>query len=166
MFSYERGTLVPTPHMIPLGGLVRKRYARSGGGAAASHKHDWYFIAEEPAPAPHPEGCATLHIVLGTVPRVSRPYEYFPDGFDLHLLQASKSDSHQAYRCRANSENTRHSRPASGPGLSHFQCESLQKHLFVPSSAGGGGLRFRTVLSSGIILSKNHHIRTTPQNRI
>ena len=36
---------------------------------------DWYFIAEQPAPAPHlaqPGGCAALRIVLVTV----------PDGFD------------------------------------------------------------------------------------
>ena len=30
----------------------------------------------------HPEGCAALHIVLVTVPRVSRSCEHFPDGFD------------------------------------------------------------------------------------
>ena len=33
---------------------------------------DWYFIAGQPAPAPHlahPEGYAALHIVLVTVPR-------------------------------------------------------------------------------------------------
>ena len=38
-------------------------------------ERDWYFIAEQPAPAPHlahPEGCAALRIVLVTVPRVSR----------------------------------------------------------------------------------------------
>ena len=47
---------------------------------------DWYFIAEQPAPAhfiaeqpapaphlAHPEGCAALCIVLVTVPRVSQP---------------------------------------------------------------------------------------------
>jgi len=52
-------------------------------------KRDWYFIAEQPAPAPHPahpEGCAALHIVLVTVPRGSRSCEHLPDGFDLHLL--------------------------------------------------------------------------------
>ena len=51
---------------------------------------DWYFIAEQPAPAPHlahPEGCAALRIVLVTVPCASRSCEHFPDGFDLHLLQ-------------------------------------------------------------------------------
>jgi hypothetical protein len=50
---------------------------------------DWYLIAEQSAPAPHlahPEGRAALRIVLVTVPRVSRFCEYFPDGFDLHLL--------------------------------------------------------------------------------
>ena len=33
---------------------------------------DWYFVAEQPAPAPHlahPEGCAALRSVLVTVPR-------------------------------------------------------------------------------------------------
>ena len=37
-------------------------------------QRDWYFIAEQPAPAPHlahPEGCAALLIVLVTVPRVN-----------------------------------------------------------------------------------------------
>ena len=50
---------------------------------------DWYFIAEQPAPAPHRahlEGCATLRIVLVAVPRISRSCEHFPDGFDLYLL--------------------------------------------------------------------------------
>jgi len=50
---------------------------------------DWYFIAEQPAPAPrlaNPEGYAALRIVLVTVPRVSRSCEHFPDIFDLHLL--------------------------------------------------------------------------------
>ena len=49
---------------------------------------DWYFIAEQPAPAPHlahSEGCAALRIVLVTVPRVSRFREHFSDGLDLHL---------------------------------------------------------------------------------
>ena len=39
------------------------------------HTRDWYFIAEQPAPAPHLahlEGCAALRIELVTVPRVSR----------------------------------------------------------------------------------------------
>ena len=51
------------------------------------------FIAEQPAPAPHlahPEGCATLRIVLATVPRVSRACERLPDGFDLYLLQMNR----------------------------------------------------------------------------
>ena len=37
------------------------------GSSAADPQRDWYFIAEQPAPAPHlahPEGCAALHIVL------------------------------------------------------------------------------------------------------
>ena len=39
---------------------------------------DWYFIAEQPAPAPHLahlEACAALRIVLLTVPRVSLDLE-------------------------------------------------------------------------------------------
>ena len=57
---------------------------------------DRYFIAEQPAPAPHlahPEGCAALRIVLVTVPRVSRSCEHSPDGFDLHLLRRQSSHS-------------------------------------------------------------------------
>ena len=53
---------------------------------------DWYFIAEQPALAPHlahPEGCAVPRIVLVTVPRVSRSCEHFSDGFDLHTLLVS-----------------------------------------------------------------------------
>ena len=52
-------------------------------------QRDWYFIAEQPAPAPHlahPRGCAALRIVLIAMPRVSRSCEHFLDGFDLHLL--------------------------------------------------------------------------------
>ena len=59
------------------------------GAIACRVVRDSYFIAEQPAPAPHlahPEGCAALRIVLVTVPRVSRSCEHFPDGFDLHLL--------------------------------------------------------------------------------
>ena len=51
-------------------------------------QRDWYFIAEQPAPAPHlahPEGCAAQRIVLVTVPRVSRSCDHFPHGFDPHL---------------------------------------------------------------------------------
>jgi len=62
---------------------------KPGNVAADGRLRDWYFIAEQPAPAPHlahPEGCAALRIVLVTVPRVSRSCEHFPDGFDLHLL--------------------------------------------------------------------------------
>ena len=59
-------------------------------GPARTHPHrDWYFIAEQPAPAPHLahlEGCGALRIVLVTAPRVSRSCEHFPEGFDLHLL--------------------------------------------------------------------------------
>jgi len=53
-----------------------------------------FFIAKQPAPAPHlahPEGIAALRIVLVTAPRVSRSCEHFPDGFDLHLLQGPHS---------------------------------------------------------------------------
>ena len=63
----------------------------------AKPNRDWYFIAEQPAPAPHlahPEGCAALRIVLATVPRVSRSCEHFPNGFDLHLLHQTKHPQH------------------------------------------------------------------------
>ena len=70
---------------MPRAGNEKKAYAarkkREGGC--------WYFIAEQPPPAPHlahPEGCATLRIVLVPVPRVSRSCKHFLDGFDLHLL--------------------------------------------------------------------------------
>ena len=52
-------------------------------------ERDWYFIAEQPAPAPHlahTEGFDAPRIQLVTVPRVSRSCEHFPDGFDLHFL--------------------------------------------------------------------------------
>ena len=52
-------------------------------------QRDRYFIAGQPAPAPHlahQKGCATLRIVLVTVPRVSRSCEHSPEGFDLNLL--------------------------------------------------------------------------------
>ena len=52
-----------------------------------------FFLAEQPAPAPHlahPEGCSALHIVLITVPRLRRSGEQFPDGFDLRLLRRNK----------------------------------------------------------------------------
>ena len=45
-----------------------------------SAERDWYFNAEQPAPAPllaHPEECAAPRIVLVTVPRVSRSCEHF-----------------------------------------------------------------------------------------
>ena len=48
---------------------------------------DWYFVAEQPAPAPHlahPERCATLRIVLVTLPRVSRSCEH--SGVQRHPL--------------------------------------------------------------------------------
>ena len=46
----------------------------------ARHPEDWYFIAEQPAPAPHlahPEEFAALCIVLVTVLHVSSSCEYF-----------------------------------------------------------------------------------------
>ena len=49
------------------------------GGRPVSR--DWYFTAEQPAPAPHlarPAGCAAPRIVLVTVPRGSRSIR--PDG--------------------------------------------------------------------------------------
>jgi hypothetical protein len=57
--------------------------------ARSRSQRDWYFIADQPAPAPHlarPAGRAALRIVLVTVPRVSRSCEHVLDGFDLHLL--------------------------------------------------------------------------------
>ena len=44
---------------------------RVSGLVSTKRQKDWYFIAEQPAPAPHlahPEGCAALRIVLVTVP--------------------------------------------------------------------------------------------------
>ena len=84
---------------IPEFDLLTQFFATATGGwqcrlavcERADGERDWYFIAEQPAPAPHlaqPEGCAALRIVLVTVPRASRSCEHFPDGFDLHLLQA------------------------------------------------------------------------------
>ena len=58
-------------------------------GHLATPGRDWYFIAEDPAPAPHLAhlgGCAALRIVLVTVPCASCSCEHLPDGFDLHLL--------------------------------------------------------------------------------
>ena len=46
------------------------------GSASLPRQRDRFFIAEDPAPAPHlayPEGCAALRIVLVTVPRVRYP---------------------------------------------------------------------------------------------
>ena len=74
---------------LPLWGLV------DGATCSAKERRDLYFIAEQPAPAPHlahPEGCAALRIVLVTVSRVSRSCDNFPDGFDLHLLQRSREN--------------------------------------------------------------------------
>jgi len=56
----------------------KRRFRVQGLGASLGGKRDWYFIAEQPAPAPHlarPEGRAALHIVLVTFPRVSRSCE-------------------------------------------------------------------------------------------
>ena len=69
--------------------MGRVGFARLGGGTPLL-KRDWYFIAEQPAPAlhlAHPEGCAALRMALVTVPRVSYSCEHFQDGFELHLLQ-------------------------------------------------------------------------------
>jgi len=63
--------------------LVDHRHHHGVVGRWLCQKRDWYFIAEQPAPAPHlahPEGCAALRIVLVTVSRVSRSCEHFPDG--------------------------------------------------------------------------------------
>ena len=63
-------------------------------------QRDWYFIDEQPVPElhhAHPEGCAALHIVLVTVPRVSHSCEHFPDGCDLHLLLLHTNDTSMLY---------------------------------------------------------------------
>ena len=55
-------------------GKVEGKSASKKGGADVNER-DWYFIAEQPAPAPHlahPEGFAALRILLVTAPRVSR----------------------------------------------------------------------------------------------
>ena len=44
-----------------------------------------FIIAKQPAPAP-----LMLRVVPHTVPRGSRSYEHFPDGFELHLLTFSR----------------------------------------------------------------------------
>ena len=57
-------------------------------------QRNWYFIAKQPAPAPHlahPEECAALRIVLVTLHRVSRSCEQCPDRFELHLLPGTCS---------------------------------------------------------------------------
>ena len=46
---------------------LRGRRAVYSARAVCRSLRDWYFIAEQPAPAPHlarPEGCAVLRIVL------------------------------------------------------------------------------------------------------
>ena len=73
--------------------MTRPERARKEG--STGHK------AEQPAPAPclsHPEGCATLPIVLVTVPRESRSCEHFPDGLDLHLLRQTIFSDRHHYR--------------------------------------------------------------------
>jgi len=87
---------------------------------ASTPKRDWYFIAEQPAPAPQfalPEGCAALRIVLVTVLRVSRSCELFPDGFDLHLLPlqltlpSKASTTNRPYQTAKTDEHTLNPRP-------------------------------------------------------
>ena len=59
-------------------------------GCLAPFWRDWYFIAEQPALAPHlahPEGCAAVRVALVTVPRVCRSCEQSAGGFDIHLLR-------------------------------------------------------------------------------
>ena len=56
----------------------RQEHSPRRSGLVREKERDRYFIAEEPAPAPHlahPDGCAALRIVLVTVPRVSHFYE-------------------------------------------------------------------------------------------
>ena len=57
-------------------------------------QRDWYFSAEQPAPAPrlaHPEGCAALRFVLVTG-CVSRSGEHFPDRFVLFTTSSEERD--------------------------------------------------------------------------
>ena len=63
----------PSSEPLHIGGLHRQK-AFDGGV-----QRDLYFIAKQPASAPH-----TLRIVPHTAPRVGRSYEHFPDGFELH----------------------------------------------------------------------------------
>ena len=55
-------------------------------------ERSWYFIAMQPAPAPHVahlEGCDALRVELVTVSCVSRLCKNFLHVFDLHLLLSS-----------------------------------------------------------------------------
>ena len=64
-------------HVLMVKGLI---LAETTLRKVVSCQRDGYFIAEQPAPAPHlahPEGCAALRIVLVTVPCVSRACEHF-----------------------------------------------------------------------------------------
>ena len=86
------------PHSVLPSPFYGYKVTRLGNKVVECHlpglQRDEYFIAEQPAPAPHlahPEGCAAVRIVLVTVPRVSRSREHFLDGFDvimciLHVL--------------------------------------------------------------------------------
>jgi len=64
--------LARSTHALP---LPYTRALKALGSSGHNALETWYFIAEQTAPAPHlahPEGYAALHIVLVTVPRVSR----------------------------------------------------------------------------------------------
>ena len=89
----------PTNYPPLLKGLFTSHTPRNRNGTGPPWdgnglQRDWYFIAEQPAPAPHHaqlERFAALRIVRVTVPRVSRSCEHFPDGFDLQLLQMANN---------------------------------------------------------------------------
>ena len=76
---------------VPLQALpTRRLWSRNVGCQLEDSRSekDWYFMAEQPAPAPHrarPDGRAAPCFVLFTLPRVSRSCELFPNGSDLHL---------------------------------------------------------------------------------
>ena len=88
--TYAESSDLPQPRNNFLVLCKFRRGITFGGAQLLALLRDWYFIAEQPAPAPqlaHPEACAALRIVLVTVPRVSRSCGHFSDGFDLHLLR-------------------------------------------------------------------------------
>ena len=122
--------------------------ADPGAQRAAHQGRDLYFIAEQPAPAPHlahPGGCAALRIVLVTVPRVSRSCEHFPVGCDLHLLRSPRylAPRPSPQKDTANTRVANACRGGSAVFLSccgHFRSLSLTPSCDTGRSAGGPAL--------------------------